>query len=105
MVVQAEIAGKREALAALCRRYGVVRLELFGSAARGSDFDPVTSDFDFLVEFRPDQPLPPLEQFFGLANAPEHLLGRPVDLVEPAAVKNPFILAGIDRSREVVYAA
>ena len=47
--------------------------------------------------------LAPLEQFFGLANALEDLLGRPVDLVEPSAVKNPFIRARINRSREVVY--
>ena len=30
-VMQADIAEKREALAALCRRYGVARLEVFGS--------------------------------------------------------------------------
>lgn len=37
------IAEKREALAALCRRYGVAHLEVFGSAARGHDFDPARS--------------------------------------------------------------
>ena len=31
---------KRDALAALCRRFGVTRLEVFGSAARGAGFDP-----------------------------------------------------------------
>ncbi len=51
------IADKREELAALCRRYDVVRLEVFGSAARGTDFDPATSDADFLVEFDPDSGL------------------------------------------------
>ena len=34
----------------LCRRYGVRRLELFGSAATGA-FEPERSDLDFLVEF------------------------------------------------------
>lgn len=38
----------------LCRRYGVARLELFGSAA-GDAFDPQRSDLDFLVEFDADQ--------------------------------------------------
>jgi predicted nucleotidyltransferase len=36
-------------IAALCERHGVAHLELFGSAA-GPQFNPETSDFDFLVE-------------------------------------------------------
>ena len=100
-----DIAKRRADLAALCLRYGVARLEVFGSAARGADFDPARSDADFLVEFKPDSQLPPLEQYFGLARALEDLLGRPVDLVERSAVKNPYILAAINRSREVVYGA
>ncbi len=58
---------RRAEIAMLCRRYGVRQLEVFGSAARGIDFDPDTSDADFLVEFEPDSKLPPLQQFFGLA--------------------------------------
>jgi predicted nucleotidyltransferase len=103
--MHAEIIEKRDALIALCERYDVARLEVFGSAARGVDFDPAASDVDFLVEFKPGSALAPLEQFFGLADALRNLLGRPVDLVEPSAVKNPFVRAGIDRSREVVYGA
>jgi hypothetical protein len=36
----------RVEIAGLCRKHGVKRLELFGSAARG-DFDPGRSDVDF----------------------------------------------------------
>ena len=82
-----DIAKKRSELTALCRRYDVARLEVFGSAARGGDFDPKRSDADFLVEFKPDSRMPPLEQFFGLADALEQLLGRPVDLVERKALE------------------
>ena len=103
--MHADIETRREALGALCRRFGVMRLEIFGSAARGDDFDPVRSDADFLVEFRPESDLSPLGQFFGLARALESLLGRPVDLVERGAVRNSFVLATINRTREVVYAA
>jgi hypothetical protein len=35
----------------------------------------------------------------------EALLGRPVDLVMPGAVENPYLQAGIERSRESVLAA
>ena len=48
-----DILHKCEAIAALCREYSVARLEVFGSAARGSDFDPARSDADFLVTFTP----------------------------------------------------
>lgn len=89
----------------LCQRFGVRRLEVFGSAVRGKAFDPARSDADFLVEFDPDVPLAPLEQFFGLAEALEKLLGRQVDLVERGAVRNPYVLAGINEARELIYAA
>ena len=51
--MQPDIAEKRDALAAICRRYGVARLEVFGSGARGTDFDAARSDADFLVTFEP----------------------------------------------------
>jgi predicted nucleotidyltransferase len=81
------IAEKQQALAELCRRYGVVRLDLFGSAARGDDFDPDHSDADFLVDLDPVPDLSPLQQYLGLAAALEKLLGRPVDLVERCAIE------------------
>ena len=84
--MQSDIAEKRDALAELCRRYGVARLEVFGSAARGTDFDRDRSDADFLVTFmasaRND-----LAAFADLKEALERLLGRPVDLVEREAIE------------------
>ena len=47
------IENKRTVLTDLCRRFGVRRLELFGSAATDA-FDPSRSDLDFLVEFLPE---------------------------------------------------
>ena len=103
--MHAAIADKREELAKLCRRYDVARLEVFGSAARGTDFDPETSDADFLVEFDPNSDLPPLEQFFGLVDELREALGRPVDMVENHEFRNPYLRASINESREVVYAS
>jgi uncharacterized protein len=88
----------------ICRQHHVRRLEVFGSAARASDFDPVLSDADFLVEFAPDAKRG-LDAYFDLKSALEHLFQRGVDLVEPGAIRNPYVLAGINRAREVVYAA
>jgi len=100
-----EIADRRAALAELCRRFGVRRLEVFGSAARGDDFDPAHSDADFLVEFTPNSDFAPLAQYFDFQAAMQALLGRKVDLVQPTAIRNPYLLASINRARELVFEA
>lgn len=82
-----EIADRRDALAELCRRFGVARLEVFGSAARGEDFDPAHSDADFLVTFDRRESTGWLGQYFEFRAALEALLGRPVDLVERQAIE------------------
>jgi uncharacterized protein len=92
-------------LQALCRRFHVRRLDVFGSAARG-DFDRARSDVDFLVEFDRDHPQAvSLKAFFAFKGALEALLGRPVDLVESGALRNPYLRASIERSAERVFAA
>jgi predicted nucleotidyltransferase len=98
------IAQHRPGISAICQRYRIQRLDVFGSAARADDFDASSSDADFLVEFDADMPVG-LEAFFGAKAELEKLLGRGVDLVEPGAITNPFVLASINRSRESVYAA
>ena len=97
------IAQHRSGIAKICQRYRVSRLEVFGSAARDEDFT-ATSDADFLVEFAPGVRAG-LTEFFGAKAELEQLLGRPVDLVEHAAVRNPYVLASINSNREAVYAA
>jgi len=100
-----EIALQREELATLCRRFHVRRLDLFGSAAR-DDFDPKQSDIDFLVEFDHEHPdALSFKTYFDFKEALEALLGRPVDLVERGVVRNPYLRASIDASRELVFEA
>jgi predicted nucleotidyltransferase len=101
----ADIAQHREELRELCRRFGVRRLELFGSAARG-DFDPARSDLDFLVEFAVEEN--DFGRFVDLKEALEALLARRIDLVDRKAIANSrnhirkrHILAGA----EPIYAA
>ena len=98
------ISKHRCGISAICQRYRIQRLEVFGSAARADDFDPVHSDADFLVEFESGAQ-PGLHTFFGAKAELEALLGRGVDLIEPSAVHNPYVLANINRFREAVYAA
>jgi uncharacterized protein len=95
---------KRPQIEALCRRYGVRRLDVFGSAIR-DDFDPTRSDIDFLVDFEPDSHVNLFHAYMDLRESLADLFGRPVDLVMPMALRNRFIKADIDATRETVYAA
>ena len=103
--MHAAIADKRKEIADLCRLHGVARLEVFGSVARATDFDPLTSDADFLVEFDPRRAPITLERYFDFRDALHDALGRPVDLLEPRAIRNPYLRAAIEKSRELVYAS
>jgi uncharacterized protein len=100
-----EIAERRVEIAEICRRFGVQRLEVFGSAARGGDFDPTRSDIDVLVEFHRETQPPSLDHFFRLEAELASLFGRRVDLVMAGAIRNPFVKSAIDGSRELLFAA
>ncbi|HXZ17995.1 MAG TPA: nucleotidyltransferase domain-containing protein [Roseiarcus sp.] len=100
----ADVASRRDELRDLCSRFGVRRLDLFGSAARG-DFDPAQSDLDFLYEFEPKPPGGYAEAFFGLKESLELLFGRPVDLVAAAAIRNPYFRESVEETRVPLYAA
>ena len=100
----AEIESHRAEIAEICARFGVRRLELFGSAATGA-FDAARSDLDFMVEFDAARPLRPLEQYFGLKEELEILFERPVDLVEAGASTNRYFLESVNKSRRLLYAA
>jgi predicted nucleotidyltransferase len=80
------IAERRDEIAALCRRYGVQRLEVFGSAARGGDFNATLSDADFLVQFAPGEAAG-ADNFVAVKGALERALGRRVDLVERGVIE------------------
>src|SRR3954463_3141047 len=69
-------------LADVCARYGIARLRVFGSVARGTA--TTDSDIDVLYELEPGRRLGwEIEQ---LADELAAVFGRPVDLVSPAAL-------------------
>jgi uncharacterized protein len=74
-------------------RFGVTRLSLFGSTARGASSQ--TSDVDLLVAF--DGPATSA-RYFGVQFLLEDLLGRPVDLVTERALR-PELRLVIERER------
>jgi uncharacterized protein len=97
------IEQNREAIAGVCRRYGVHKLEVFGSILR-ADFDAARSDIDVLVEFEQDK-LVSFSQFMELKDSLEALFGRAVDLIELSTVRNRRLRYYIERSKAPVYAA
>ena len=75
----------REGLASLCKRWGITKVELFGSALR-ADFDSVRSDIDVLVTFAPGA-LPGWDFFGRLPEDLRQLFGRTVDVTQRSAVE------------------
>ena len=92
------------ALPALCRRFGVRRLDLFGSAVTGR-FDPGRSDLDFFVAFDDLAPGVYVEAYFGLRAALKDLFDRPVDLLTEAALENPHLRRRIEAERRSLFSA
>ncbi|MCS6802288.1 MAG: DUF86 domain-containing protein [Dehalococcoidia bacterium] len=95
-MLRPELAVAPDAIAAVCRRYGIMRLSLFGSALR-EDFRP-ESDLDLLADFAPDAGL----ARFAAAEALSALFGRPVDLVDRQGLA-PRLRAGILASERLLY--
>jgi predicted nucleotidyltransferase len=93
----------REEVVALCRRAGARRLDVFGSAVR-ADFDPATSDLDFLVEFDDLPPAEYADAYFLLRENLESLFGRSVDLITEGSLENPYFRDRIYAERKLVYA-
>lgn len=95
---------QRAAIAQACARFGVARLDVFGSALR-DDFRLGESDLDLLVDFGSMNPHDLVDAYFGLLDELRAVLAVEVDLVMVGAVKNRFIAADIERTKQMLYAA
>jgi predicted nucleotidyltransferase len=99
-----ELARKEGALIAMCERYGVRSLAIFGSGIR-KDWNVQTSDLDFVVRFaREDEP-GIADRYLGLAEGLEALFERPVDLVPEDSIRNPYFRQSVEATRTQLYAA
>ena len=92
----------RAALADLCRRFKVGRLDLFGSAARGA-FDPQRSDLDFLVTLDDARPGSYADRYLGLLLALQELFQREIDLVTERSIRNPYFRKTVEATRQPIY--
>jgi uncharacterized protein len=94
-----------QAIRTLAREYGVARLEVFGSVCT-PDFDPATSDVDFLVEYPEGYDFGPwLGRLQDLEAALADQLGHKVDLVMTPALRNKWFRREAEKTRRVIYDA
>jgi predicted nucleotidyltransferase len=100
-VLSHEIESRRAELAAICARLGVRRLELFGSATRNT----AARDLDFLVDLGDRAPREYAAAYFELREELEALFGRPVDLVTPPSLANPYFRQRVEQEKTLLYAA
>ncbi|MGC8542278.1 MAG: nucleotidyltransferase family protein [Phycisphaerae bacterium] len=98
-----QVEQHRQEIAAICRKYGVIRLDLFGSAASGQLFSS-ESDIDFFFEFDAN-PVGLADRYFGLIEDLELLLQRNVDMVSIQDARNPYFLQVANQHRTTLYAA
>ena len=98
------VRDNQDAIVELCKKHGVIRLDVFGSALR-DDYRPECSDVDLLVEFSDREPYALALAYFDMLDELKALLGTRVDLVMAGAVKNRYIAAEIESTKELLYAA
>lgn len=91
-----------DGVAQLCRRFGVRRPDLFGSAASGMFTEE--SDLDFVVDFADRSPGYAM-RYLHLAEALETLLGRSVHLVTERSIRSPWFRDSVEQHKVNVYAA
>lgn len=93
------------ALHALCRKYRVAKLWVFGSILTPR-FNK-ESDIDFSVDFDSDSierlNLDWADLFFDFMHELEALFGRRIDLVCEKAVSNPYFRSELNRTKRLVY--
>ncbi len=96
-----EVESRRAEVAAICARLGVRRLELFGSGTRSA----TPRDLDFLVDLGDRPPSDYARAYFALREQLETLFARPVDLVTPPGLANPFFRQRVEQEKALLYAA
>lgn len=85
-------------VAPLAKRYGVGKLALFGSYARGEQTD--RSDLDFVVE---PGAIKSLFKFYGFADILERELGIPVDVLTYAQLPETLFMDDVLHDEVVLY--
>ena len=103
--MHASVAKHTDKIIELCKKHGLLRLEVFGSAARGTDFNEAKSDIDLIAKFDYAKRRQTFDEYFALVEDLENLVGRTVDLSEDVPIDNIHLRKSINQSRELLYEA
>lgn len=92
-------------IVALCKKYKVAKLWVFGSILTPRFNDE--SDVDFIVDFDEKQIelLDYADNFFDFIHEIEDVVGRKVDMVVNKSIKNRFFRAEVDETRKLLWSA
>lgn len=85
----------------LCITHNVKRLYAFGSVLT-KKFSS-NSDIDFMVDFEQVDINQYADNYYDFKFSLEHILRRPIDLLEEKAIKNPYFLQVVNSQRQLVY--
>lgn len=100
--IQPFVAKQLPQVIALCEKYKVSNLYVFGSATNARFNE--NSDIDFLVYFTDDIPLLDYaDNFFDFIFELENLFGKKIDLVSGKAMKNPYFIQEVENTKIQVY--
>ncbi len=91
----------RKQIEHLCQLHHVDALYAFGSVI-GDGFKP-NSDVDLLVRFKSMDIEDYFDNFMDFKFALEALFGKPVDLVEDQAIRNPIFRQAVDQEKQLIY--
>lgn len=88
-------------IVALCKKYKVKKLFVFGSVL--TERFNAQSDIDFVVDFDKEKVDDYFNNYFDFKYSLEDLFHRKVDLLEEQAIKNPYLRKNIDDTKTLIY--
>lgn len=88
-------------IVALCKKYKVNKLFVFGSILTDRFNDD--SDVDLVVSFNKAEVSDYFDNYFDFKYSLEDLFGREVDLLEEQTIKNPYLKKNVDATEVLIY--
>ena len=88
-------------IVALCKKYKVNRLFVFGSVL--TDKFNGESDVDMIVDFKKEEVGDYFDNYFDFKYSLQDLFGRDVDLIEEQSIKNPYFKSNVESTRQLIY--
>ena len=90
-------------IVALCKKYKVAKLWVFGSILTTRFND--RSDVDFIVEFDSDRLdiLDYADNFFDFIHSIEDVVKRKIDMVVDSSIRNPYFRKEVNDTRRLIW--